>query len=564
MPDRGGGSGKAGIRYEGLWTAHCMLDVLAGRASSIQLEPFDVDGVEFVLRAGRRREYHQVKRQQTKAGWTLSSLWGVLEAFGEHLAGAGTQCVFVSTHSATTLQELSEQAALLQRFGDFMTRVARSKELARDFELLRRLWGRDERSTWSALRRLQLHAISESPLREKTLERARDAFFDADGGVRVLAELASELFHQRLTRARLQRELRERGVALRVRAADDVRSASLATPGMVPGRPRSFVGRSGEVGAVRAKLAGVGPAGAAGVVVWGWPGVGKSTFAAWLAHDRRLRAAFPDGVAWVALGRDPNVPEALRRQAEGLGLPYPSGVDDPESIARRLIAAAASRRCLFILDDLWDAALLEAVSIAGPVSATLVTTRAPAVADELDGLEAVRLGELDAAGSRKLLRTIVPEVVDAMPAEIDRVIESADGLPLSLKVAGRLIRAQARRGGDVHGVVGELGAGVGILDARPPADRVDSEGEMPPTVRHIIARSVDSLGEMERACFADLAHVPDDPATFDAGLLGHLWQLDDPRPVIAQLVDLGLLEHVGGGRFRMHALLQLYAKSARG
>ena len=39
MPLAGGASDKFGNRYEGLWTVHCMLDVLEERAYSIRFEP---------------------------------------------------------------------------------------------------------------------------------------------------------------------------------------------------------------------------------------------------------------------------------------------------------------------------------------------------------------------------------------------------------------------------------------------------------------------------------------------------------------------------------------------
>ncbi|MCP4358588.1 MAG: ATP-binding protein [Chloroflexi bacterium] len=41
--------------------------------------------------------------------------------------------------------------------------------------------------------------------------------------------------------------------------------------------------------------------------VRGWPGVGKTTLTAVLAHDKDIATAFPDGVLWASLGPSPNL-----------------------------------------------------------------------------------------------------------------------------------------------------------------------------------------------------------------------------------------------------------------
>jgi len=51
------------------------------------------------------------------------------------------------------------------------------------------------------------------------------------------------------------------------------------------------------------------------------------------------------------------------------------------------------------------------------------------------------------------------------------------------------------------------------------------------------------------------------PATFDLGAMAALWEINDPRPTVRTLVNRGLLEPLTGGRFQMHALLVLHAKS---
>lgn len=70
-----------------------MARVLRGQCDSIRLEPpgQEGQGIEFWLRRGDAREYHQVKRQGSRRGhWTLRELGGagVLAAFQSHLSDA--------------------------------------------------------------------------------------------------------------------------------------------------------------------------------------------------------------------------------------------------------------------------------------------------------------------------------------------------------------------------------------------------------------------------------------------------------------------------------------------
>jgi hypothetical protein len=51
------------------------------------------------------------------------------------------------------------------------------------------------------------------------------------------------------------------------------------------------------------------------------------------------------------------------------------------------------------------------------------------------------------------------------------------------------------------------------------------------------------------------------PATFDLGPLASAWNVLDPKPFARNLVNRGLLEPISGGRFQMHALLVLHART---
>ncbi|MCP4608406.1 MAG: hypothetical protein GY845_06815 [Planctomycetes bacterium] len=106
MPLPGGESDKFGNRYERRWTVYCMIDIMDEQAESIRLEPpgEEGEGVEFWLQREDLREYHQVKRQQSRQkGWTNAVLNSrrVLPHFFNKLSNkTDAHCVFVSIDRA--------------------------------------------------------------------------------------------------------------------------------------------------------------------------------------------------------------------------------------------------------------------------------------------------------------------------------------------------------------------------------------------------------------------------------------------------------------------------------
>ena len=112
-PRPGGEADKFGNRYEGAWIVRQALDIIAGRADRIQVEPPGPDGqgVECLLWRGKRIEAHQVKRQAAGVkSWTLQRLIsrGVIDAARAHVS-AGRQFHFVST-IPTELDDLADRA----------------------------------------------------------------------------------------------------------------------------------------------------------------------------------------------------------------------------------------------------------------------------------------------------------------------------------------------------------------------------------------------------------------------------------------------------------------------
>ncbi len=92
---------------------------------------------------------------------------------------------------------------------------------------------------------------------------------------------------------------------------------------LLPALPALLVGREGALDEIKQRV-GLG-AGARRplTVIQGWPGVGKSTSVAALAHDPEVARQFPDGVLWASLGETPSVLSQLLVWAQALNLAEP-------------------------------------------------------------------------------------------------------------------------------------------------------------------------------------------------------------------------------------------------
>lgn len=113
-PRSGGEADKIGNRYESAWIVRQLLEILAGGAEALTVEPVgDIGrGIEFVVRRGDVTEVHQLKRQHGSANsWSVATLrnLGVWDAARQHIASR-RHYHFVSMVPFRALQELTDRA----------------------------------------------------------------------------------------------------------------------------------------------------------------------------------------------------------------------------------------------------------------------------------------------------------------------------------------------------------------------------------------------------------------------------------------------------------------------
>ncbi|QEH37826.1 Regulatory protein AfsR [Aquisphaera giovannonii] len=172
----------------------------------------------------------------------------------------------------------------------------------------------------------------------------------------------------------------------------------------------------------------------------GMGGIGKSTLAAALTHDRRVQTRFPDGVLWATLGQEPATSARLGEWLQAMGGEAHKSID-VEELSARLRAIFADKAALLVVDDAWEPEHVTPFLVGGDACRVLITTRRAAVAEEV-GSRVFPLDVLSIDESLELLSSYLKR--DLRPEEqkdARRMAEAVGRLPLALTlVAARLGR----------------------------------------------------------------------------------------------------------------------------
>jgi len=325
-----------------------------------------------------------------------------------------------------------------------------------------------------------------------------------------------------------------------------------SAPRQLPGAPRMFVGRAGELGQLSKALdekVGVISAIGAG-------GVGKTWLALQWAHQNAGR--FPDGQLFVNLhGFDPagkpSSPQvAVRGFLESLGVDPATIPDDPDARTALYRSLVAGKRMLIVLDNAVGTAQVAPLLPGGDTCTVLVTSR-----DRLTGL-------ITAHGARPLSLDVLPEPearallaarlgrerLAAEPGAVAELLARCAGLPLALSiVAGRAqtypefpLAALAVEFRDVTTRLGAL-------------DEQDSAA----SVRAVLSWSTTALSPEQLRVFGllGLTTGPDISLAAVANLTG--LATGQARLTLRALEQVSLLHQHTPDRYRMHDLVRLYA-----
>ena len=204
-----------------------------------------------------------------------------------------------------------------------------------------------------------------------------------------------------------------------------------------PGLPAAYVARHRELARLIEAVLDPDSAGRA-VAILGMGGAGKSVLAAALAADPKINAAFPDGVAWIQIGRDCRPAQAQRRMAAVFGSAHEFTDDDPQVGLPALRKLLEERRCLVIADDLWEMDSFRAVDAVKPPGQLVFTTRDAEIVRGANAIPCEVL-ELELEQARAVLAGWVQIEPAALPPKADALCLEAGNLALAVAMIGALV-----------------------------------------------------------------------------------------------------------------------------
>lgn len=312
-----------------------------------------------------------------------------------------------------------------------------------------------------------------------------------------------------------------------------------------PQRLSDFSGRENEVARISRTVAG-GPDPEAPyvVVLSGLPGVGKTTLAIETAH--RLASENAPRL-FVDLGGQ-NSPTSLLHALEVLLRQLVGDVDKPRTTEEALAgwaAATTNRPPLVVLDDASSEDQIRPLIDVDRRARFLVTSRRTLAG--LKEADHLRVPVLPREFSVELLDATVPERQKGS-GHLDELASLCGDLPLALRIASLRISSRP------SWTVAELARRLRSEDRRLSVLVAGDIG-----VRASFSTSYDALSRRARDVFRQLSLLTE--LSFDPATVGFVLAIPvtDAAEVLSELVDLGLIESLQDGRFRMHALLRLYS-----
>src|SRR5882762_1358789 len=147
----------------------------------------------------------------------------------------------------------------------------------------------------------------------------------------------------------------------------------------------------------------------------GMGGIGKTVLAKAVTEDEVVQRAFPDGVVWIAVGRETrqDFVEQMREVAKALGDDL-SRYENSQACEHQYRSMIANKAALIVVDDVWSKADIEPLLAESPRSRFLFTTRDASIG-RFVGAREHRLDLLDLLQSRELLAAWAEVDVGQLP-----------------------------------------------------------------------------------------------------------------------------------------------------
>jgi tetratricopeptide (TPR) repeat protein len=334
-----------------------------------------------------------------------------------------------------------------------------------------------------------------------------------------------------------------------------------AIPFTVPPRPtHGLVGRSDLFDDLTA-----GMQKADRLALHGLPGVGKSALAIEIGHE--MKGEFSGGVLWTSPGPAPDIAVQFHLWESALGLHASEIRELPDltSRASQLHSLIGEKKILMIVDDVWDEAAARSFEIGGANCFYLYTTRSPKIAASLGGEFSIGVPELSEEEGLSLLERFVPRPKQSLVDRWPDLVQAVGGLPQALVIAGGALRAaaysdQPRR---VTEFLDRLSDPAQLLALERSRSALDHQAGIPSSepisLQAVIALSDEALAPSAQSALRRLSVLPAKPSSFDEQAA--IVVSGEAVQEVDRLVDAGLLEPSGEGRYAMHRTIGDFART---
>ena len=342
---------------------------------------------------------------------------------------------------------------------------------------------------------------------------------------------------------------------IRPRAAVPREPPTRTAPRQLPTAVRHFTGRQTELDTLTQLLDENDVSNGIVVIsaIDGMAGIGKTALAVNAAH--RLAEKFPDGQLFLNLhgytqGYPPRTAgEALTWLLQALGVPPAQIPQDTEQAAALYRQRLAETRTLIVLDNATTESQVRPLLPGTGSCLVLVTSRRRLRA--LDDAHSISLDLLSPPDAVALLGAVAgPDRIAPDDPLTGQVAELCGRLPLALRIAASLLRH--RPTWNLEQLAGEL---------RDQQHRLAALADDERKLTAVFDLSYASLDEHHRHLWRRLGLIPGpDLDTYAAAAL----TTSDPGSatgLLENLVDHNLLTAYAPGRYRMHDLLRIHART---
>lgn len=292
----------------------------------------------------------------------------------------------------------------------------------------------------------------------------------------------------------------------------------------------------------------------------GMGGIGKSVLATAFAHDCAVRRAFPDGIIWLTVGQKPSTRNLYQQLGLALGDAIGNYPIDEASCKTSAQKALGDKRCLILLDDVWevDAGRDFRDLIAGTAARLLITTRNLQINDLL-GAKEHRLGLMDEGQAVAMIKGWIGR--DDL--DLAKVAKQLGYLPLALKLAGARIAKENITAAEYAAKFDRV--------SRMKTDRKATNRDDNLDVSITLGvEAVFGADDEEKLLYFTFGIFPEDVRLPQETVI-RLWQhlrpdVDtfDLEEIITELVDFALIERYEDKTITLHDLLHGYTKEKLG